>query len=223
MNDRQRRIFEAGQRTSSFMQAHKTDFTSITVAQTYVNKLNAAIEQMTQLGAEKVTTTGAAKDATLSRGDRRMLLRDSMRDIADQWKSMFDELDSEPNKFRMPRGGSDVLILSTARSFHTQATPIENEFLARGFETDFLNVLQQRIDDLAEIIDESEDAQRTRIGTNVALLEPSSTITDTIDRLDPIVKRTYRTNAQKLAEWLVASHIERPARAEKTNAGKSQS
>lgn len=221
MNDRQRRIFDAGQRTASFMDANKPDFNSIAIARTYLDKLNAAIGQMIELGAEKVTRAGAAKDATLSRGDRRMLLRDSMRDISDQWKSMFDEINNEPNRFRMPRGGSDELLLSTARSFHAQALPIVSEFFARGFAHEFLDILQQRIDSLAESIDESEDARRIRVGTNAAFVEPSRTITDMIDRLDPIVKRVYRTNAQKLAEWLVASHIERPARAEKTNTGKA--
>ena len=211
MNDRHRRIYEAALRAVNFMTANASDFQSIAVVQTYVASINTANAELLRLGADKVSRTSASRVATHSRGDSRDLVRDAMRDIAEMWRTMFDELDEAPNRFRMPYGGSDQNLLATARSFHAEVTPLASEFTVRGMPEGFLGALQDRITIFAEAVNLAETTKRERVGANAGFEEPARTCLRMLEKLDPIVKITYRGNPPKLAQWLVASHIERAA------------
>lgn len=109
MNSRYRRVYEMVLRVISFLDANLSSFSAIPVVQTYLDNLKAKAATLTQLGTDKVASTGEAKDATLSRGDLRDRLRGAMRNIAGIWKSMADEVDNTVYKFRMPQGGTDQI------------------------------------------------------------------------------------------------------------------
>lgn len=212
MNDRYRRIYDAILRVLNFMAANIGDFSSIPAAATYVAALTAARDTLSQLGVDKVTRTAAAKDAGISRGDRRAVLKNAMRDISDLWDSMADELNGQINLFRMPPSGSDQNLIAAARAFLAEAAPLRGEFTKRGLSGDFLQDLETDINEFVEIVNESEEARRVRVGTNAGFAEPARTAAKFIEKLDPIVRIIYRQNPSKRAEWDVASHIELPPR-----------
>jgi hypothetical protein len=213
MNDRQRRIYEAALRTLAFIIAYFDDLKDYPVVAPMKDELTAATGTLTGLGANKVTKSGTAKDSTLHRGDAREHLLDLMRDIADMWKRIAPKIGGDVNKFRKPRGG-DQDILATAESFAEQAEPLKTEFTKRAFKTDFIETLRAAIADFSVTVNESDTARRERVGTNAAIEAPVKTCKSLIGDFDPIVKMHFRNNPQVLAEWLVASHIQR---APKTN------
>lgn len=209
MNDRHRRIYEAALRVLTFILAHLADFRDIPLVEQIKTDLTAATDTLTALGADKVTKTGAARDMTIHRGDARQKLTDLMQLITDMWKRIALKTGGDVNKFRMPRGG-DQDILATAASYAEQAEPVKTEFTDRGFKENFIDVLLAAAAQLAETISETETARRERIGTNAAFDAPARLCRTLIEDLDPIVRMKYADNPRILAEWLVASHIQRP-------------
>lgn len=222
MNSRYRRVYEMVLRVVSFLNANTGFLSAIPVVQTYLENLDTNVAALTQLGIDKVASTGSAKDATLSKGDSRDFLRDAMQNIADMWKSMADEFDNTIYKFRMPANQSDQNLISTARVFFTEATPLKAEFIKRGMPSDFLEELTEYTDSFTQKTAESEDAYRTRVGVNAAFVEPTRDCAKIVNKLSPIVKIVFRNNPQKMAEWLVASHIERAPQPQKNSMPKNQ-
>lgn len=211
MNDRQRRIYEAALRTLAFIIAYFDALQDYPVVVEMKNELTAATGTLTGLGADKVTKTGASKDSTIHRGDARDYLLDLMQDITDMWRRIAPKMGGDVNKFRMPRGG-DQDILATAESYADQAEPIKTEFTKRAFKDNFIETLRAAITDFSETVNESDTARRERVGTNAALETPVKTCKLLIEDFDPIVKMHFRGHPQVLAEWLVASHIQRAPR-----------
>lgn len=213
MNDRQRRIYEAALRTLAFIVAYFEDLNVYPVVPEMKGELTTATETLSDLGADKVTKTGAARDSTIHRGDARDNLTTLMQAITDMWRRVAPKLGGDVNKFRMPRGG-DQDILATAESYADQVEPIKLEFSKRGFPADFVETLRAAITAFAETVNESDTARRERVGSTAALEAPVKTCKTLIGDFDPIVKMHFRDDPRVLAEWLVASHIERAPKRE---------
>lgn len=216
MNDRHRRIYEAALRVLAFLIAYYDVLKTYPAVVETKAELTEATEILTGLGAEKITKIGAAKDKTIHRGDARQYLLDLMQAITDMWRRIAPKIGGDVNRFRMPRGG-DQDIIATAGSYADQAEPVKVEFTKRAFPGDFIETLQTATTTFSQTVGESDTARREKVGTNAAFDAPVKTCKNSIDDLDPIIKMHFRDNPQALAEWLVASHIERASRG---NSGK---
>ncbi|HQU85522.1 MAG TPA: hypothetical protein PKY59_20475 [Pyrinomonadaceae bacterium] len=208
MNDRERRLYEMFLRVLTFLQANAADFDNIPAVAAVVTVLLAETPVLGNLGEVKVTDTSTAKDKTIFRGDNRDAVRDAMQDISDMWKPMAKNYQGASNRFAMPHG-SDQLLIDTARSFVVEATPLRDDFVARGMPANFIADLTAKIDAFEDSISESSTARIERVGTNASFKPSLDACREAVADVDPIVKMVYRANAQKRAEWLVASHVER--------------
>lgn len=209
MNDRERRLYEMFLRVLAFLQANASDFANIPAVAAVVTVLLAETSVLGNLGEAKVSDTTTAKDKTIFRGDNRDAVRDAMEDIAVMWRPMAKNYQNAENRFRVPHGGSDQLLIDTARSFVAEATPLKAAFVARGMPDTFIEDLIAKIDAFEDSISESSTARIERVGTNASFKPSLDACREAVADVDPIVKMVYRTNAQKRAEWLVASHVER--------------
>ena len=210
MNDRIRREKEMFQRAYLFLDENKDDFTSIPVVAASAVILQTETQKLDDLGADKVSATGGAKDVTLHKGDLRDALKDAMQDVADMWRPMAKNYENAQNKFRMPYGNNDQLLIDTAGSFIEEAAPLEAAFIARGMPANFIADLTAKRTAFDEVVNESDAARLERVGVNAQFTEPVRKCRAAVEDVDPIVKMTYRTNPGKLAEWLSATHVERP-------------
>jgi len=208
MNDRDRRIFEMAGRATIFLEENKSDFTSIPAAAAALTTLETETPKIGELGEQKVSAVSGAKDATISKGDLRDELMEAMRDVARMWRPMAKNYDNAQNKFRLPNG-SDQLMIDTAGSFIEDAAPLKAAFIARGMPVNFIADLTGKRDEFAHAVNESAAAKMERVGINAGFENPVKLILEAVEDVDPIIKLIYRDNPQKLAEWLVASHVER--------------
>ena len=209
MNDRIRRDYEMFQRVLLFLDENKDDFTAIPAVAAKVTILQTETQKIADLGAEKVSTTAGAKDATIYKGDLRDALEDAMQNIADMWKPMAKKHENSHNKFRMPRNNNDQLRIDTAGSFIEDATPLKADFIARGMPANFIADLTAKRDAFEAVDNESEAARLDRIGVNAQFSDPVKLCRTAVEDVDPIVKMVYRTTPGRLAEWLSACHVER--------------
>lgn len=201
-------------RVLNFMSANSADFQAVPFVAATVAELQTETAKIAALAADKVQNTAAAKDSTVFRGDARDALRDAMEDISDTWKSGAAGDSEAVNKFRMPRGVDQNLIAS-AKAFAVEAETNKQFFLDRGMPADFVTELTAKTNSFEQFVSVSQSAKGERIGTNAAFDEPARRGKKLVISLEPIVKRIYRSNPQKTAEWLVASHIERAPKAGK--------
>lgn len=211
MQDRIRRLYEMMLRVLTFMTTNTADFEAMPFVASTVAALREAANALETLGAAKFTTTAAAADTTLARGDAREDLQGELKYLAGLWRTGYEEVGGEPNKFRTPHGNGDRDWIAAGRAFVNELPAQQQFFIGRGQSTNFIPQLAAMIDAFEQTVDAAEAAVGDRVGTNAAFQEPARRGKKLVEKLAPAVKRRYRDQPQKLAAWLVASHIEKPS------------
>ncbi len=121
------------------------------------------------------------------------------------------------SKFKLRNGNNDQTPIATARAYAEESAkpPVAAVLTKHALPPAFFTALQAKAAAFAQSISEAETAHGERVGTNAAFNEPARRGKKLVNKLSPVVKRKYCDNPQKLAEWLVASHVERaPKKAE---------
>ena len=208
MNDRERREYEMFLRVLLFLNKYFEILKHIPAIVTARDILQAETDRLAALGAGKVDATVDSKDATIYKGDTRDYLRDAMQDITDMWRPMAKNYHDAQNKFRMPHG-SDQLLIDTAGQYITDATPLEDDFVARGMTAGFVADLTAKRDAFETIDNETDAARLARIGTNAQFNEPIKISRTAVADVSPIIEMVFRADPGKRAEWLSASHVEK--------------
>jgi predicted KAP-like P-loop ATPase len=119
--------------------------------------------------------------------------------------------------FRMPQGSSFQKILAAANAFLANATVVENKeiLIEFGMPSGFLAVLEDRIEDLEELMSEHNEIKDSKIGATANIESVTQELTDALRRLRGIVPNIYEDNPAKIAEWTSASHIKQPPKKKK--------
>lgn len=191
------------------MTANSADFADVPFVTAAVADLKTQTETIATLSAEKVSATALAKDSLIFKGDAREDLRDALEDISETWRSLGDETGDAQNRFRLPQGNSDQNLIAAGKAFAADAVGSKKLFTDHGMPADFITDLEDKIAAFEQAVTAENAARGERVGTNAAFNEPVRKAKRLVDKLAPAVKRQYRANPKKLAEWLVASHIER--------------
>ena len=214
MEDRIRRLYEMFLRVLSFMTANAADFQDIPFVTPTVEALQTEVDELNSLGAAKLSVTAAARDKTDARGDQRDSLRDDLEYVAAVWRTMPENLIAGmENKFRIQRGNNDQQLAATANSFADEAAAnpqVAALLTTRNLTPAFFTALRAKAAAFAQAINTAESTRGERVGTNAAFDQPARRAKKLVNQLAPTVKHRYRDNPQKLAEWLTASHVERP-------------
>ena len=104
---------------------------------------------------------------------------------------------------------SDQLLLSTARSFVTEAAPLKERFVAYGMGADFPETLGQKITAFEEQAALHHARRGTRASGNAAVTDLLDELDREIERLDTVMRNTFAADPATLAAWDIARHLER--------------
>ncbi len=111
--------------------------------------------------------------------------------------------------FKVPHGASDETFAAKVRAIIKAADPIKDKFFALGFPADFLDQMGHRVD-------EFETAKANKAGGLEEQKGAFGGLNATIQQgilvgrqLNAIMKNRYKGDAEKLAAWETAYHIER--------------
>jgi hypothetical protein len=213
MNDSDRRRYECFLRIKQFGIDNSAAFAAIPIAVTNFGVITTEVDFLETQGADQQEGFGDARGATETKATARENLRDEMSDIARTARSMEYQYDGISERFRMPRGSSDQVLLATARAFHAEALPIVDDFVAYGMESKFITDLA----DAADAFEATFAPQASAIDSHVAA---TAEIGEAIGRgmvarriLDGIVRNVFKSNTGKIAAWSSASHVERDPKA----------
>lgn len=104
------------------------------------------VERVNALTASSATNTRTLRAVADAKNDARRELREAVRAISRTARAIGLDDPALKDKFRLPVGNlSDQSLLSTARSFATEAAPVSERFVAYGMGADFADALGQKI------------------------------------------------------------------------------
>jgi hypothetical protein len=183
------------------------DFSTGGAARQLFADLQATTTEVEQKGSAYGTGRSDAKHGTQTISATREALLMDLVSIREAAKVMNVE-----DKFPYPRLDNDEQLLQMADVYVTNATPLKTEFIAHELPEDFL-------EDLAEGKETFQAAMANRlnaVGDHIAAREELDDAlahgVEIVRKLTSLVKVRYANNPGKLAEWMAASHIQRPPR-----------
>jgi hypothetical protein len=104
---------------------------------------------------------------------------------------------------------ADTVLVARARAMKTKAASMASRFTDLGFAADFATQLEARVvafEAAGASQEAALDVQAGHTASIGALLKPGLVA---VKQLDVICRQKFKSNAQKLGEWIAASHVER--------------
>lgn len=200
---------DAFQRAKNFGLKYTAKFPVGTTGATLFAQVAAAVPQAESQAVDQKSAAGERAKATLTKAQIHPDLHDQLKAISDSAHTLADlgtpGLDA---KFRLPRSAGHGALLTAARQFFKDATPLKAQFLTVNLPADFLDQLDQTI----TAFENSEDDQSGGVGSQVnattSLAGTNATARKALRNLRTIVRNTFKHDPAVLAEWEVASHID---------------
>lgn len=115
--------------------------------------------------------------------------------------------------FLPPKKPTDQNLLATARAFAQNAEAFHDEFIQRGLPENFLDDLESDIAAFEQAISGKISMIQSASAALRSLRNATARGMETVRKLDPIVRNTYRGKSHKLHEWQRARTVARVARA----------
>ena len=207
MEASQQRKLNQAQAESAFMAENAADFVKTSPGDKTAKALDAQIALISTLAGEQ--KSGAARSNIGIKGDLFDALAALMQKINRAAVALDDEIPGIRDLFRMPRNRSEENRLAAGRAFHTASAAYQAQFeeydLPDSFRGDLMNVIGQ-IETAQSAADTGAASTGSATGGMVAVFHDLSKLTN---KLNAVVKNKYAENPQKLAAWLIASHLER--------------
>ncbi len=191
--------------------AHQTGITLNAEATVLVGSIETILTTLSTLASNQVSGGAefhAGTDVKELCVDQMLVFMRSMSKIARELP-----VETHPGvreKFRLPRQGSYLAFLATARSFLDKAGPIKAVFVAHGLPADFDEQLGELAGQLEDAIDDQTGGRTTQVGSTSGLEAKAREGVKLVRRLDGIFSFQFRDDPVRLAEWKSVSHIERP-------------
>jgi hypothetical protein len=194
-------------RVREFFAPREGDFLATGVARQLFTQLNATITTLDGLSGAQASGVGQARQRTQTRGDARLALWEDMQAINRAARTM-----EVASQFQLPPFGNDRNLLSTARAFVTNATPLKAQFILHEMSEGFIEELLESIHALETEIAEQSGAVDDHVNASASIDDTVDTGIEIVRKLDPLIRNKYAANPGILAEWTTASHTERAPR-----------
>ena len=166
----------------------------------------------------RISGRGSAREGRVSKAVAREALRDDLEAIMRTARAMALDTPGVDDKFRLPRGSGDQMILNTGRAFLRDAAPLSADFMKHDMPDDFLADLQSDIEAFEEAIPDHEPGKDTHVAARAAIEGAIDAGLDAVRRLDAIVPNRLRNDSKALASWERARRVEYRAGRPRTEA-----
>jgi hypothetical protein len=220
MNDRDRKRLRRGESVRDFASNMTLVFTEGSKGAEVVGSIAQLVERLNALSASSATNTRTLRAVADAKKDARKELREALRAISRTAHAIgLDDPDLR-DKFRLPVGTlSDQSLLSTARSFATEAAPVSERFVAYGMGADFADALGQKIAAFEGQASAHHASRSARASDNASVAATLDELDRQIERLDAVMRNAFASDPSTLAAWEVARHLERAPKKRKGGGG----
>ena len=197
------------QRTKNFGLKYTAQFPVGSVGATLFAQVAAAVPQAQGQAADQKSAAGDRQKATLTKAEIHPDLHDQLKAISESAHTLADlgttGLDA---KFRLPRSAGHGAVLTAARQFLQDATPLKAAFLTVNLPADFLDHLDQTTKAFDNATDGQSTGQGEQVHATAGLAGTNATARKALRNLRTIVRNTFKHDPAVLAEWELASHID---------------
>lgn len=205
MNKLQIRQLERMQARVAYMTVNAADFPATSPGGRTTAAMRTVISNIETLSARKVS--GAISQNVEIKDENIEKLERLTRKVNKAARSAADEITGIDELFKMGRESSEEAILARARSFHANSEAHQAVLIEYGLDDDFRKDLNDLITAVTDSAEDTDNAQADRGGAVGALKEEFRKGNRLGAKLDGIVKIKYDDDPDKLAAWLIASHL----------------
>lgn len=196
--------------TAAFGAKYAADYPPTSMGGKQFAIIAAAVPQEGTLGAQQVSGGAQKKAGVKSKAVAYKQLHDDMLAISDAAHSLVlvgtTGLDG---KFHMPRNHGAQDVLNAARAFQADATPFTAQFTSVGLPADFLTTLDGHTTDYETAISATGAGAGTQASATGGIKDTNHKAAIALHVLNTIVTNTYKNDPPRLAEWVVASHVQK--------------
>ncbi len=196
----------------SYSKRYPADFAAGSKAAELMAIALAGEAEATGSGTEQASGDGKTRAGTVTKAGLYDGLLEDLRAISGTAKSISSEMAGLDEKFRLPRSQAQSVLLTTARAFLKDATPLAANFIAYELAADFLTDLEDDIAAYDAAEDDQDDGLGKRVGATRTIAQALTDGCAAVRNLEPLMRNKYKNDPPKLAEWFVASHVERAPR-----------
>ncbi|HKP47186.1 MAG TPA: hypothetical protein VJT50_11345 [Pyrinomonadaceae bacterium] len=212
MNDRNTRRHQMFVRVRDFGNTHESSFPPTSLTSQVFTQLANVVEQLDTYAAHQVSSSGVVKRGTLTRAEARRALRLDLEVISKTAQIIGIEVPGIQTQFLLPQQENDEALLNTARSFAENAVPLSGSFVTHELPENFLDVLNEDIEEFAEAVARQATGRGQRSAALAGIDETIEEGMTIVKKLDRLIKNKFAENPTALAEWITVSHLERDPR-----------
>lgn len=212
MTDSGTRCLEMLIRVRQFTETHAASFPEGSVGREMCDEVAAAVSEIESQATAQDSGKRAGMEGTTLKSVAEERLRRTLAAVRDTAREMARKTPGMEEKFRIPRGGGDQALLTLARSFAQDASPLKDEFARWGMPNNFLDELDAEIADFERSINDRTQKRGEQVAATAAIDAALERGVAAVRSLDAVVRNTFRDERGVLAEWTSASHVERQAR-----------
>ena len=213
MKTYQRRLMDMFESVDQF--GKKPELTLTAIITTLLAVVTAKLGAMRAWVAGQTNGQGHYREGAAERRGLKTAIYATLRDMREIAKGL--ELDGDigvSDLFRLPVNPSYAMVLATARSFVTNATPMSAAFIARGMPATFLDDLEAKIAAFDTATGGKADGRSGQVGSTAALVVAGKDGLKAVQQLRSIMRVHLRPSPDLLAGWVSAARVETTARAE---------
>ena len=189
---------------------YASDFPPTSIGGQQFALVSAALPKAGDLAAQQVSGGGEKKAGVKSKATAYKQIHDDLLAISDAAHSLaLLGTAGLQGKFLMPRNHGAQDMLNAARAFQKDATPLAAQFASVGLPADFLKQLDTDISDCEAAISAKTSGLKMQAGATGGIGDMAHKAAIALHVLNTVVRNTYKNDPAKLAEWTVASHVER--------------
>jgi hypothetical protein len=193
-----------------FISDNAADFPKDSKGDKAVKGLADCLAQIQTFSGEQVSNL--SRQSITVKGDRLQKLIEILQMMNRAANAMADDIDGIEDLFRMPRRRSESVWLAVARTFHADSAPYNNEFKEYDLPDGFRETILTLVNEIETASSSADSATSQRAGATGGLIDVFRNAGRFSRQLNAVVLNKYRDNAQKLAVWAVASHLEAAAK-----------
>lgn len=212
MTDNDNRRYEMFLRVRQLGTDEAASLASNTFVNNLFNSLTQVISELETHASAQASGLTTARQSTRSKAVARDELERDLSAISRTARSMSSSVPGLEQKFRPARDLKDQDLLTAARMFASDATPLKMEFIKRGLPPTFLDDLNDDITAFEQALTQRTQGTETHVNATATIDDLIERGMNTVRELDPIMRNIFDDNPGKLAAWLSASRVERAPR-----------
>jgi hypothetical protein len=196
--------------TAAFGAKYAADFPPDSLGGKQFALAAAAVPQAGALGAQQISGGEQKKAGVKSKAVAYHQLHDDLLAMADAAHSLvLLGMAGLDGKFHLPRNHGAQDVLNAARAFKTDAAAFSAPMISVGLDAGFLTHLDTHISDYENAITAKGAGQSTAGGATGGIEDTTHRAAIALHVLNTIVRNKYKNDPAKLAEWTIASHVEK--------------